>query len=102
MGGSATPPSPPPDRDPCPDRIPANVTGPVRGITVNSWLEVELDGEAPSVVFVDPVTGEKVGSLAGIRRLADLIRCLERGITYRAYVDAVSGGRVEVTVTRQG
>lgn len=101
MGGSATPPPTRPDPDPCPDRLSAHVTGPVRGIAANTWLDVELDGEAPSVVFVDPVTGEKVGSLAGVRRLADIIRCLMRGVTYRAYVDAVSGGRVEVTVTRQ-
>jgi hypothetical protein len=52
------------------------------------------------VILVDEVTLATVGSLAGIPNLATLIRCLDQGVAYRAYVDRVDGGRIDVTVVR--
>ena len=37
----------------------------------------------------------------GIPDLDVLIRCLEVGVAYRAYVESVAGGRVDVTVIQQ-
>lgn len=102
MGGSATPTPTSDDRSTCPDVVPTTITGPAGGIAPNSWLDVQLQPGAPGAVFVNPVTGTVVGSLAGVSGLARLIRCMREGVAYRAYVDSVSGGRVEVTITRQG
>lgn len=80
------------------------MTGPEEGIVPNSWLDVTIDdtGPSPRVLVVDPLTGDVVGTLAGVPRLNDLVRCiLHEGEEYRALVEAVQGGRVDVTVTRQ-
>lgn len=106
MGGSSpTPtPTPPPTPRPCPDSLEATLTGPAEGIVPNSWLDVVVDesGPSPRVLVVDPPTGRTVGSLAGVPRLSDLVRCILReGEEYRAFVESVEGGRVDVAVTRQ-
>ncbi|WP_342148085.1 hypothetical protein [Methylorubrum sp. SB2] len=108
MGGSDPN---PPNRGPsqglgsggnCPSRIATTIAGPAAGIAKGEWLDVRVDrtGGHPRVVLVDEVTLATVGSLAGIPDLATLIRCLEQDIPYRAYVDHVDGGRIDVTVIR--
>jgi hypothetical protein len=84
----------------CPSRLTTVVSGPAAGITKGSWLEVRVDRSAggPRVILVDEVTGATVGSLAGVPNLAVLIRCLDDGVPYRALVDHVDGGRIDVTV----
>ena len=84
----------------CPSRLTTVVSGPAAGITKGSWLEVRVDRGAggPRVILVDEVTSATVGSLAGVPNLAVLIRCLEDGVPYRALVDNVDGGRIDVTV----
>jgi hypothetical protein len=84
----------------CPSRLTTIVSGPTAGITKGSWLEVRVDwsGGGPRVILVDEVTGATVGSLAGVPNLAVLIRCLDDGVPYRALVDRVDGGRIDVTV----
>jgi hypothetical protein len=86
----------------CPDRLTTIVAGPAGGITKGAWLSVRIDrsGGQPRVVLIDEVTNITVGSLAGIPNLAILIRCLEDGVPYRAIVDHVDGGRIDVTVLR--
>jgi len=114
MGGSATFPtngnnnSSPMDgngegRDKCPKKLKAVVTGPALGIATGARLEVTLDSTSspPRVVLVDPTSNSIVGSLAGIPNLDVLLGCLENGVGYRAFVDSVDGGRVDVTVTQQ-
>jgi hypothetical protein len=86
----------------CPPKISAAITGPVAGITAGTWLEVVLRPGTPSrVVVTDLVRGIDVGSISGIPGLNVLINCLENGVHYRAYVDRVHGGRVDVTLVRQ-
>lgn len=108
MGGSDPK---PPKRSPapgvgsgqdCPSRIATIISGPATGIARGEWLDVQVDrtGGRPRVVLVDEVTSETVGSLAGIPDLATLIRCLDQGVHYRAYVDSVDGGRIDITVVR--
>jgi hypothetical protein len=84
----------------CPSRLTTVVSGPAAGITKGSWLEVRVDrsGGGPRVILIDEVTGAIVGSLAGVPNLAVLIRCLDDGVPYRALVDDVDGGRIDVTV----
>lgn len=84
----------------CPSRLTTIVSGPAEGIAKGSWLDVRVErsGGQPRVILIDEVTGVIVGSLAGVPNLAILIRCLEDGVPYRAIVDRVDGGRVEVTV----
>lgn len=86
----------------CPSRLTTVVSGPTTGITKGSWLQVRVDRNAggPRVILVDEVTGATVGSLAGVPNLAMLIRCLDDGVPYRALVDHVDGGRIDVTVIR--
>jgi hypothetical protein len=84
----------------CPSRLTTIVAGPAEGITKGAWLDVRIDrsGGRTRVVLVDGVTNATVGSLAGVPNLAILIRCLEGGVPYRAIVDHVDGGRIDVTV----
>lgn len=86
----------------CPSRFTTIVAGPAEGITKGAWLNVRVDrsGGQPRVVLLDEVTGATVGSLAGVPNLAILIRCLEDGVPYRALVDHVEGGRIDVTVVQ--
>ena len=89
-------------RDECPKRFKTMVTGPAQGIAMGARLVVTLDKTStPSrVVLVDPTSNSTVGSIAGIPNLDVLLNCLELGVGYRAFVDSVNGGRVEVTVTQ--
>jgi hypothetical protein len=89
--------------DGCPSKISTVIAGPASGLLAGAWLDVSLDRttEPPRVVLVDAVLGRPVGSLAGVPDLATLIRCLTSGVQYRAYVDRVDGGRVEITVIRE-
>lgn len=54
----------------------------------------------PRVVFVDLANGATVGSLTAIPDLDVLIECL-RTEAYRAHVDSVTSGRVDVTIIKQ-
>jgi hypothetical protein len=86
----------------CPSRIATAISGPAAGIAKGEWLEVRVDrsGGHPRVVLVHKVTFVTVGSLAGVPDLATLMRCLDQGVPYRAHVDRVDGGRIDVTVIR--
>jgi hypothetical protein len=87
----------------CPSKLRAPITGPRPGIAAGSWLDVQLDDSAEPVrvVLRDPIREEIVGSISGIPGLAVLIQCLGAAVVYRAYVDRVDGGRVDVTLVRQ-
>ena len=66
-------------------------------------LRVILD-EGPPVsraLVVDPVADRTVGSIGGIPDLKRLLDCLAAGVTYRAVVTAIDGGRVELRIVRQ-
>lgn len=90
-------------RDNCPRKIKTVITSPARGLAPGSWLDVTLDHNStpPRVILIDLASGAAVGSLAGIPNLDVLIRCLQAGVAYRAYVESVTGGRVDVTVIQQ-
>lgn len=90
-------------RDDCPLKLRAVITSPASGVSPGTWLEVKLDRTStpPRVVLFDLAGGTIVGSLTGIPDLDVLIRCLENGVDYRAYTDAVAGGRIDVTVVKQ-
>jgi hypothetical protein len=87
----------------CPASLNASVAGPTTGIVQGSWLDVQLDRSTnpPRAVLVDMVSGQIVGALMGVPNLALLLRCLEQGVAYRAYVAAVAGGRIDITLARQ-
>lgn len=87
----------------CPAFMSASIAGPTTGIVPGSWLDVQLDRSASPyrAVLVDAVSTQIVGALMGLPNLALLLRCLEQGVAYRAYVAAVAGGRIDVTLARQ-
>jgi hypothetical protein len=89
--------------DECPPKFRAVVMGPAPGVIPGTWLDLVLDQTSapPRVVFTDLATGAVVGSLAAIPDLKVLIDCLKSQVDYRAHVDAVTGGRVDVTVVKQ-
>lgn len=93
----------PEGRDGCPKKFKTVISGPARGLEPGAWLDVILDRTStPSrVVLIDLAGGAIVGSLTGIPDLDMLIQCLEAGVGYRAYVESVAGGRVDVTVIQQ-
>lgn len=87
----------------CPVSIRTSIAGPTDEIVEGSWLLVQLDAttDPHRVVLIDEVSAKIVGALAGVPNLPLLIRCLDEGVSYRAYVEAVDGGRVDVTLARQ-
>ncbi len=89
--------------DPCPLRLRTTVLGPAAGLVAGTWLELMLDRSAgqPKIVLVELVSNAAVGALGAVPDLDILINCIDTGVEYRAYVDSVSGGRVEITVVRQ-
>lgn len=91
------------DDDRCPRSLHASVAGPVQGIAQGTWLDVQLDTtSAPArAILVDPVSEQVVGALQGVPNLGLLLRCLEAGVLYRAYVSAVVGGRIDLMLARQ-
>ena len=113
MGGRSGPPpirpqKPQPDngdgdKDDCPKKVRASITGPTDQIVEGSWLEVQLDTatDPARVVIFDAATGNIVGALAGIPNLPLLMRCLEQGVEYLAYVEGVDGGRIDIILARQ-
>ena len=93
--------APTPDAD-CPERLEAVVSGPDRGFSRGMYLDVVLDESsgAPRVLTRDAVDGRTLGAIGGIPDLSRLIRCLRAGAVYRAVVNAVDGGRTEISVLR--
>jgi hypothetical protein len=68
----------------------------VKGLSKGDKLKVELTAEeGPVLVMTD--SGETVGSITG-RELLDLIRCLNEGYDYAAFVLEVTGGQVKVEI----
>lgn len=89
--------------DRCPIKFRAVITGPAAGIMPGTWLDLVLDQTSapPRVVFTDVASGAIVGSLAAVPNLDVLIECLRSQVEYRAHVESVDGGKVDVTVIRQ-
>ncbi len=87
----------------CPATLPATLVGPVPGsCAAGDLLDVTRMATPPParVVCVHRGTGRKVGAIGGVPGLGRLLECLDEGVAYEAVVDAVAGGRVEVTVRR--
>ena len=85
----------------CPTSFATSLVGPVPGsVTVGDRLDVILRTlpPPPRAVCVDRPAGTVVGAIGGIPGLAVFIDCLAAGVGYEATVDAVAGGRVDVTV----
>jgi hypothetical protein len=72
-----------------------------KNVAVGDKLSVELDvrGNVKSVVCKTP-SGDVVGALAAFRGLAQLINCLERGLSYEAIVQASSSTQCTVLARR--
>jgi hypothetical protein len=87
----------------CPTSLNASIAGPSTGIVQGAWLDVQLDSSTNPhrAVLVDIASGQIVGALMGVPNLALLLQCLEQGVAYRAYVAAVAGGRIDITLARQ-
>jgi hypothetical protein len=87
----------------CPASMNASIAGPTAAIVQGSWLDVNLDRSTNPhrAVLVDTISGQIVGALMGVPNLALLLKCLEDGVAYRAYVAAVVGGRMDVMLVRQ-
>ena len=85
----------------CPASFATSLIGPLPGaIAVGHLLDVVLQ-TAPSparAVCVSRTSGSTVGAIGGIPGLAVFLQCLEAGVAYEAHVDAIVGGRVDVTV----
>ncbi len=91
-------------RDNCPTKFKAIISAPARGLSprrVARSIPRPHDNPLSRIAGRPDGCGTTVGSLTGIPDLDVLIRCLEAGVTYRAYVESVAGGRVDVTVIRQ-
>ena len=87
----------------CPAKLKTILLSPASGITAGTWLDLVLDDSPPTpkVLVSNTATGAIVGSLGAVPDLVTLIDCLRNGVRYRAYVDSVTGGRVDITVIRQ-
>lgn len=87
----------------CPTSFATSLIGPVAGaMAVSDLLDVVLQASPPPAraVCVHRSNGAIVGSIGGIPGLAVFLQCLEAGVAYEAHVDAIVGGRVDITVQR--
>jgi hypothetical protein len=87
----------------CPVSLAAVLVGPASSsCAVGDILDVTLiTMPAPGrAVCVHRVTGLTVGAIAGIPGLAVFLECLRAGVGYEAHVNAVVGGRVDVTLQK--
>jgi hypothetical protein len=87
----------------CPETLSTTLVGPVPGACApGDVLDVTIVATPPPprVVCVHRATGRPVGAIGGVPGLGLLLECLEAGISYEAVVDAVSGGRVDVTLRK--
>lgn len=87
----------------CPSVVKTSLVGPVLGtMVVGDVLGViSLEIPAPArAVCVSRASGAVVGSIGGIPGIATLVDCINAGISYEALVDAIIGGRVDVTIRR--
>ncbi|WP_338665901.1 hypothetical protein VQH23_12120 [Pararoseomonas sp. SCSIO 73927] len=71
-------------------------------VAVGMDLEIEAQPRGGYVVVVckHSVTGAAVGSIAGVGRMDEFIRCLQAGVAYSAVVIARNGTNIRVRVGR--
>ena len=87
----------------CPASFPTSLIGPAPGtMVVNDMLDVNLQAlPLPArAVCLSRSSGAVVGAIGGIPGLAVFLECLSSGVAYEAHVDAIVGGRVDITVQR--
>lgn len=87
----------------CPSSLTAVLVGPAAGAcSVGDVLDVTLITAPPPgrAVCVHRATAATVGAIAGIPGLARFLDCLAEGVVYEAQVDAIVGGRIDVTVRK--
>ena len=105
MGGTKNGPSPPgPPGDPkpdCPARLLAILPDP-GGLSPGETLEIVLEGAQHSSVALLTISGVRLGTLAGLPELQNLIRCLRDGVPYRAVAERVAAGAVHCLLARTG
>ena len=89
--------------DGCPPMLRARLPLPnLLQIHVGEALSARLGGTSPETVVVYiSATGNPIGTLAGIPELAQLIRCLARGVQYLGSLDRVANGAVEAVLWRK-
>lgn len=91
--------------DVCDLAFSANVFSPVPAtvglIVVDDEISIEL--QQNSVVILVPrlaPANSRLGTLAGIPELGDLVACIQNGNTYAGRISGIHGGNIEVTVWR--
>jgi hypothetical protein len=87
----------------CPTSFSTSLIGPVASaMAAGDLLDVVLQALPPPAraVCVHRLSGAIVGSIGGIPGLAVFLQCLEAAVAYEAHVDAIAGGRVDITVQR--
>ena len=59
-----------------------------------------LEGAQQTSVALSTISGVRLGTLAGIPELQNLIRCLKDGVPYRAMAERIDAGAVHCLLLR--
>ena len=103
MGGTTTrDPTPPPPGDEkpvCPSQVTATLPNP-GGISKGEKLAMILEGVEQPVLVLTTVNGARLGAVAGVPALSQLIQCLKDQVPYEAHVDFVHTASLTCLIVR--
>ena len=104
MGGTTKPdstPPPPGDEKPaCPPQVTVTLPNP-GGISKGEKLAMILEGVEQPVLVLTTANGVRLGAVAGVPALGQLIQCLKDQVPYEAYVDFVHSASLTCLIVRQ-
>jgi len=104
MGGTRTPdptPAPTGDSKPtCPSHVTVTFPNP-GGISKGEKLAMLLDGVDQPALFLMAATGIRLGPVAGVPALSQLIQCLKDQVPYEAHIDFVHPASLTCLIIRQ-
>lgn len=104
MGGTTNPdstPLPQGDEKPtCPSQVTVTLPNP-GGISTGEKLAMILEGAEQPVLILTTANGTRLGAVAGVPGLSQLIQCLKDQVPYEAHVDFVHPASLTCLIVRQ-
>lgn len=104
MGGTRTPdPTPAPtgdDKPTCPSQVTVTFPNP-GGVSKGEKLTMILEGIDQPVLVLMTASSIRLGAVAGVPALAQLIQCLKDQVPYEAHVDFVHPASLTCLIVRQ-
>lgn len=89
--------------DPCELKFDTNVYSPdpsvLAKVSVGQSINIILVGKVVAVT-VPALKNARLGTLAGVKVMATLVKCLQNGVIYEGKITKIVGGAVDISVWR--